>query len=294
MRKAFYIREKRAGRRVKCVRYQRPLPRDTGRARAAKKHHTRAAQRFINCKNSKEKLELLFYANFDSPLSCFVTYTYDEEHLPRSRDSAKANIAKANEQMRREKRRRGEPFPYVYTTEGSARAAAETADVGGNPWEVCPWEVPEQWEELSGKPTEWGNGEVRLHHHAIMLLSEQDCDTLRAAWPYGDVYISRIKVDDMHSFERLASYITKDSRAGKTKTGERSYTPSEGLIQPEVHGRWVEEYEDIVPPKGAILISEMREENLYSSYHQCSFILPREAEIKEEYRSPYRTRKRKQ
>ena len=292
MKKAFYIRTKRAGRRVKCVRYQRPLPCDEGRARAAKKRHTTAAQRFINCKNTTEKLELLLYANFDTPLACFVTLTYDKNHLPRSKASAKVNMAKVNERMRREKRKRGEPFPYVYTTEGTARAAASAADVGGDVWEVCPWEVPERWEELGGKPTEWASGEARLHHHAIMLLSDLDCDALRAAWPYGDVHISRVKVDDLHSFERLASYMPKDSRAGKTRTGERSYTPSEGLIQPEITGRWVEEYEDIVPPKGAILISEMRDENLYSSYHQCSFILPREAELSEEYQSPYKSRKR--
>ena len=292
MKKAFYIRTKRAGRRVKCVRYQRPLPCDTGRARAAKMRHTKAAQRFINCKNTTEKLELLLFANFDSPLACFVTLTYDGSHLPRSKAAAKANMAKVNERMRCDKRKRGEPFPYVYTTEGAAQVSTESIDVGADAWEVCPWEVKERWEELGEKPTEWANGEARLHHHAIMLLSDSDFDALRAAWPHGAVYISRIKVDDISSFERLASYITKDSRAEKTKTGERAYTPSEGLVQPEVSGRWVEEYEDIVPPTGAVLISDTRDETQYSSYHQCSFILPKEAKLPEEYQSPYKSRKR--
>lgn len=192
MKKAFYIRTKRAGRRVKCVRYQRPLPCDTGRARAAKMRHTKAAQRFINCKNTTEKLELLLFANFDSPLACFVTLTYDGSHLPRSKAAAKANMAKVNERMRCDKRKRGEPFPYVYTTEGAAQASTESIDVGADTWEVCPWEVKERWEELGEKPAEWANGEARLHHHAIMLLSDSDFDALRAAWPHGAVYISRI------------------------------------------------------------------------------------------------------
>ena len=89
--------------------------------------HTKAAQRFINCKNTTEKLELLLFANFDSPLACFVTLTYDGSHLPRSKAAAKANMAKVKEGMRCEKRKRGEPLPYMYTAEGAAQAYAHIA-----------------------------------------------------------------------------------------------------------------------------------------------------------------------
>lgn len=292
MSKAFYMREKKAGRYVKCVRYQRAIPSDTGRARAAKRSHTRTAQRFINCRNSAEKLELLLYANFDAPNACFLTFTYDRDHLPRSKYAAKKYISKALGHIRAEKKRKKEAFPYVYTTEGSHKPMAGQENIEESIWELRPWEVPDMWDKLGDIPTEWKDGDARLHHHAVMLLSDTELDVVRSFWPFGQVYISRINIYDHFSFGRLSHYITKDSRSGKTRNGERAYIPSEGLTQPEITGRWVNEYEDIVPPKGAILISETRDDNLYSSYHHCSFIVP-DAVPPIEYKSPYNSRKRK-
>ncbi len=293
MAKSLYMRTMRAGRLVKSVRYMRPLPGDSGRSRAAKTRHTKAAQRFINAKNCADRFQLLLYANFDSPRAHFVTFTYDDEALPESRKSAAGNPKRYFSAVRAEKKKRGEKLPYIYTTEGVPLAVVSAAaDVGRSLWEVRPWDVPERWEAMGEKEREVLGDETRLHHHAVMLLSKRDYDLIRANWPHGHVYIEKIKISDFFSFERLAYYMTKESRAGKTGNGQRAYVPSVGLIQPDISGQWVEEYQDITPPAGATVICDTREENLFSSYHHCSFILPRQNPMPKEYNPPRRSVRR--
>lgn len=285
MGRSFYIRTMRAGRLVKAVRYQRALPRDTRRARAAKTQHTSRAQRYINLKNGAGRLEALFYANFDTPKACFVTWTYGDEALPKSVRDAKANIKASLGVIRTEKKARGEAFPYIYNTEGVPVSAA-TADVCGNAWEITPWKCLEKWETVGDKDRETLSDETRLHHHGVMVLDKRDYETIRAHWPYGRVYINRIDIKAANLFETLAYYMTKDARAGRTGNGQRSYIPSKGLIQPTIFGEWVDSYQDIQPPKGSITLYESREETLYSSYHAATFLFPKEPP--REYERPRR------
>ena len=293
MGKSLYLRTMRAGRFVKAVRYRRALPSDTGRARAAKAQHTRAAQRFINSKNCADRFQLLLYANFDSSRACFVTFTYDDDHLPDSRKAASRNAQRFFSDVRTEKKKQGEAFPYIYTTEGQPLSVAPTAaDVCGSLWEVRPWACAEKWEAMGEKDREVLGDETRLHHHAVMLLSKEDYDIIRANWPHGHVYIEKIKVSDFFSFERLAYYMTKESRAGKTGNGQRAYVPSVGLVKPTITGEWVEEYQDIQPPKGATVLCDTRDENIFSSYHHCSFLLPRQTAMPKEYKAPRQSARR--
>ena len=294
MAKRFYIRVMRSGRYIKCARYRRAMPRDTGRTKAARMQHTRAAQRFINCKNSADRLTLLLYGNFDHHNACFVTQTYDNGHLPATREAAKRCMRKSLDKIRTEFVRRGRPFPYAYTTEGAPAVPLQGGEgFDAAPWETRPWAACDRWEALGDKDLMNVERDIRFHHHAIMLLDPQDYDTVRASWPYGNVYIEPIDVDSLDSFERLAYYMTKESRAGLLPNGDHAYVCGLGLVQPKITGRWVDEFEDIVIPKGATLITAQREENMYSSYHQCSFILPREKAPPQEYQSPYRQKKRK-
>jgi hypothetical protein len=266
------------------------MPNDTGRARAAKAKHTRAAQQFINAKNCADRLQLLLYANFDNQRACFVTFTYDDKHLPANKKAASRNAKRFFAEIRIEKKKQGEAFPYIYTTEGQPLSVSPSAaDVCGSLWEVRPWDCAEKWESVGDKDSAALLDETRLHHHAIMLLSKKDYDIIRANWPYGHVYIEKIKISDFFSFECLAYYMTKESRAGKTGNGQRAYVPSVGLVKPTITGEWVEEYQDIQPPKGAKVICDTREENLFSSYHHCSFLLPRQSAPPKEYKPRQRS-----
>ena len=71
MAKSLYIRTVYAGRYRKVARYTRAQPGDSKPVRQAKQTATNAAQKFINIKNSTERLELLLCSNFDSKESCF-------------------------------------------------------------------------------------------------------------------------------------------------------------------------------------------------------------------------------
>ena len=42
-------------------------------------------------------------------------------------------------------------------------------------------------------------------------------------WPYGQVYISQMKANEIHAFPCLASYVTKEKREDKKGNGARAY-----------------------------------------------------------------------
>ena len=254
---------------VKAVRYRRPMPNDTGRARSERIAHTRAAQRFINCKNCADNLELLLWANFDSKAAYFVTFTYRDEALPDSRKAAKKAISSFFTIMRNEKKRSGQELKYIYATEGSPLFPAQNE---AGEWEICPWKVKERWSAITENQSE--KAETRLHHHAVMLLDKSDYETVRALWSHGTVYITPVKRGNTDTFQRLSYYMTKEYRAGETENGERAYTPSLNLEKPERAGKWVEEYEDISAPLGATIIRNTTDETAYSAYHQLCYILP--------------------
>lgn len=62
---------------------------DSPRARSSKRKLSSEAQKRMNAKYSYQKLELMLAANF-LPGDLIVTLTYDDRHLPRSREEAKA------------------------------------------------------------------------------------------------------------------------------------------------------------------------------------------------------------
>jgi hypothetical protein len=288
MRK-YYLKMVKAGRLFSAVRYTRPLPRDTGRTRAEKSKHTRAAQSFINAKNTAEQLERLLWANFESPNACFLTFTYDNKHLPANKKAVNNAITNFLACIREDRKRHDKEFQYIYTTEGEPLSTAPSAaDVCGNLWETRPWDCQEKWESVTDKDSATTLNETRSHHHAVMLLSPKDYELVRENWPYGHVYIEKIKTNIPSSFERIAYYMTKESRGGKKGNGKRAYNCSLHLIKPTIEGKWVEEFEDIRPPKGATVIWDNKDENQYSSCHRCKFIMPRKKQPPKEYKSRHR------
>ena len=253
MAKEHYIRFLRAGRYTKVVRYSRTLPGDSNAVRQRKQAATNMAQRFINTKNSTERLHLLLCANFDSKDALFCTFTFRDDQLPANQKHTQQIFGAYLRKLRPEWQRKGVKLKYIYTVEGAPQAAdAMPFPANSQRWETEPWTERERWEQLDGQGEDYTlEPSARLHVHCFLLLKKEDYEVVRALWPYGQVYISPMKVNDPATFIRLASYVTKEKRDDKKGNGARAYIPSQGLEQPEVSGHWCSEFEDIVLPKGA-------------------------------------------
>ncbi|MBQ3194170.1 MAG: hypothetical protein IJB59_11475 [Oscillospiraceae bacterium] len=288
MAKEFYIRFRTAGRYCLVTRYSRPLPGDSEAARTAKQAATTAAQKFINIKNATERLQLLLCANFDSKEASFCTFTFTDETLPANRKHAKAIFADYLRRLRPEWKRAERPFKYLYTIEGEPLSVfPSAAPVAGQRWEVAPWREEQRWEQLDTAAQDAPEPPTRFHVHCFFLLRKTDYETVKALWPYGQVYISQMKVNDLTTFQRLASYVTKESRAGTKGNGERAYTPSLNLEQPTIDGHWCSEFEGIKLPLGAEKISSGTDSNeIYGSSMEYLFYrMPRPVQQPQPYKS---------
>lgn len=283
-----------AGRYRKVIRYPRSLPGDSPPTRASKRHHSAAAQRYINIRDCTERLQWLLCCNYDHKSAAFLTLTFDDEHLPDSRNGVKLCVQKLIRQLRPVFRNRGDPFPVIYTVEGQPSQSLRQAD---SPWEVAPWKDVKKWETLAGED-EQQDAPVRLHAHMFLLLPERDDrELVRSFWPHGRVHINYIRVNDFKSFQRLAAYVTKESRLGSRPDNEKAYVPSLGLIQPDVDGHWCKEAETIGFPAGVEQLGDGRERDHVSGY-ESSWIMyrhPRPTTKPKPYQPKVRTsRKRKQ
>lgn len=147
-------------------------------------------------------------------------------------------------------RQSGLAFPSIYTVEGQPTPALRQAD---SAWETVPWKDQRRWNALDEDSEEELREEtVRLHAHTFFLLpDDEDRALIRSLWPHGRVHINYIRVNDFTSLQRLAAYVTKESRLGTRPVGERSYVPSLGLIQPETDGRWCDADEGLSLPHAA-------------------------------------------
>ncbi len=289
MAKEFYIRTMSAGRYRKVVRYSRALPGDSSTVRRAKQSATTAAQKFINIKNTIEKLQLLLCANFDSKTACFCTFTFDDDHLPANQKHARRIFADYLKQLRQEWKRQGREMKYIYTIEGETLVSSPLAcRVDSQQWEIAPWRDKERWAQVDD-PAALDGPETpsRLHAHCFLLLQKEDYEAVKAFWPYGQVYINQMKVNELTTFQRLASYVTKEKRSDSKANGARAYIPSLNLEQPEIDGHWCTEFEGITLPVGAeeIKSGTERDEIYGTSMEYILYRMPRPQPQPQPYKS---------
>lgn len=164
-----------AGPLVKTIIYTAPEPLDGKRARAEKSKMTSAAQKAMNDKTARGRLEMLTAANFTSR-DLFVTLTYRDADLPPNRPAAVKLLRKFIKTLRTHRTARGQELKYIYTTEEK-------------------------------------HGEARLHHHIIMNGTGADIDVIRSLWPYGDIV--DIEYIGQRDYETWALYMTKESVQGR-------------------------------------------------------------------------------
>lgn len=164
-----------AGRIVKVILYTAPEPRDGERTRAEKSRMTTAAQRAMNDKSARGRLEMLIAGNFTGR-DLFTTLTYRDADLPAKRAGAVKIVRRFLKDLRKYRIARGQELRYIYTTEEK-------------------------------------HGESRLHHHLVINSMGQDIEIIRSLWPYGDV-VDAEPVDE-NDLAALAAYITKESVEGR-------------------------------------------------------------------------------
>ena len=234
------LKQVRSGRLVCAVVYTTPTAVDSPKARAQKQKASTAARERLNARTSFQKLERTLAANFDDG-DLYITLTYDDKHLPESRDKAVRRIRSFLSKLRGARKARGQPLGYIYVTEGCGP--------GG-----------------------------RLHHHVVLNSTGDDLEEIRRLWIYGDnVELRRLRFDRDYTYEDLASYLTKEPREwGHPQVGERTWTPSLGLARPEETTEDVPDYLTLTAPPEAIAVEYQPPiRNGYGEYAWIKYMLPR-------------------
>lgn len=214
---------------------------DGPKSRGDKTQMSSAAQEAINLRYSWQKCEVLLAANF-TKRDLFVTLTYDDDHLPATRDEAVKCVKRWISKLRASRKLRGENLKYIYVTE---QLSAE----GG-----------------------------RLHHHVVLNGTGNDYEEIRSLWECGEnVESKHLDVggnDD--GYEVLAKYLTKEPRVcGKIDVGARSWTPSLGLIHPKPEVSVLADNETIAAPPGAYILSAPApSRNEFGEFVYIKYLLP--------------------
>lgn len=203
--------------------------------RGPRQNATSAAMQFYNHKCSWRELELVIAKNFRKGM--VVALTYDDAHLPENKQQARKSIKKFFRKLRESRNRRGQDLLYIYNCEG-LHGAEENPYFGHDS----------------------GLEDRRIHHH--MVVNGDDLEEIQSLWEFGHV---RMEPIDIHYYEELAKYLTKEASEGRAKPGERTWCCSRNL------DRTVEvEYYNIptdgvtlTAPEGAIDYRQFHEKNPY-------------------------------
>ena len=210
----------RAGRVIRQALYAPRDPNPNTRRRGISV--SREDKQRANLKTSYEKLLMLMCANF-APGDWWVTLTYDDEHLPATREESQPYWRKFMRLFRKYRKDNKDPLCYVYCTQLTTR-----------------------------------DGGRRLHHHMV-LRNEDDIDEerIRSLWTFGKiVYIRKLK-----SFEEIldkAHYMCREPRElGIYVPGEQMWTASRGLIRPKFEYTTIDsDAVDINVPPGCTALCE--------------------------------------
>lgn len=232
------LKQIHCGRLVLGVCYTTPGPGDSAKVRGQKKKASTAARERLNARTSYQKLERCLADNIDNG-DLLVTLTYDNKHLPEDRDKAVRRLKLFYSKLRRARKSRGYPLHYIYVTEGSY--------LGG-----------------------------RLHHHFVTNSTGDDLEEIRRLWANGDVEIRRLTFDREHTYEDLASYLTKEPREwGHPHVGERTWTPSLGLVRSDPVTVEVPDLVTLTAPPDALVVSkEGPITNGYGEWCWIKYLLP--------------------
>lgn len=180
---------------MKAILHTAPTHRDRERVRAEKSQAASAAQKAGNDKRARARLEILLAENFTGR-DLFLTLTYRGAAIPSGRKGAIILVGCFLRDLRKHRAAQGQELKYVCTTEGAS-------------------------------------GEDRLHHHLVINATDQDVETIRGLWPFGDV-VNEGRINE-NDYADLAVCITRENAAGRP-AGAQMWSRSRNLRQPITAG----------------------------------------------------------
>lgn len=195
--------------------YPAPNPRDSLGVRCGKKALSSEAQKRMNLKYAYQRLELEIAANFGAR-DLYATLTYDDAHLPGSRQDAAARIQAFWRRLRLARKAKGQELRYIYVTEHK-------------------------------------HGDGRWHHHVLINATGDDYALIRKLWGQGGIEFRPIRISRDKNFETLARYLCKEQR---DKLGQRLWSGSRNLRKPEKECSRVPNDTPLAPPKGAMVLTD--------------------------------------
>ena len=221
-----------AGPLRKVILYTAPEPHDGPRARAQKSRVTSKTQKAANDKTSRGRLELVMAANFTTQ-DLFLTLTFRDGCLPKTRAEARKLFRKFMRALRSYRKAHGQELKYVYTIEDK-------------------------------------HGEGRVHIHMVINSTGKDLEIIRSLWVYGDQieaeYVST------RGYETLAGYITKE-RQTERPVGAQLWSGSKNLKKPIVKTRYVPNDTTLEPPLNAHILEKYEERLEFGHYCYYKYYL---------------------
>ena len=235
-----------AGRLVYAVCYTQAIGGDSPKTRAAKNKCSSLARQKVNFNCAWKKCQLMMATNF-SRRDLYITFGFDDNHLPPTRKDGKKIIQKFMDRMRAARRVNGEELKYMY----------------------APHELQD-------------DGSRRLHFHLLVNATEgqKDFELIRSLWEWGD-NIEIIQVCDSEhyhndDFLELAQYFMRERNpdAPLTAVGDKGFVGSRNLSKPTRESELVDDSLTISSPPGAIILDTDCKQNEYGSYRYISYLLP--------------------
>ena len=197
--------------------------------RAARHSICTRVRESINFRTSWEKLRLIIESTFVNQRDLYLTLTYRDADLPKTREEADRRLSNFLRALRKCRRARGEDLVYLRITEGYHS--------GG-----------------------------RLHHHVVVNGTGADYEEIRRLWDgNGDnVKIKPFRKDDT---VELAKYLTKEPRLqGRRHVGDRTWRVSRNAKRPVVTYMDVPADSKLDAPPGAWIVDRDEKVNTYGRY----------------------------
>ena len=217
--------------------YSKKRRNDTPQQRAAKQKASSEAQRRMNQIYSYQKLELLLATNYPTAGSgLVVTVTFDDKHMPKTREEAQIRFRYFMKKLRTARRSAGLPDPVVIST-------------------------PEILTSASG----------RWHYHLVIDNTGNDLNMIRDSWIYGsDIEAEKLRVDDEKNWETLARYMTKELRECQeydAKPGLHGWSCTRNVKRPQIDTVTVEDDYELTPPEGSTVLLDEKKRTEFASFH---------------------------
>lgn len=218
---------------------------DSRAVRTGKKALAREAKQRANDNAAYRKLEMELAATYRLG-DLVVCLTFDDAHLPGSRQQVKAAVKKFVKRLREYRVKSGQTLVYHYREEHKHRSDDRLTD-------------------------------GRWHVHMVLNATGKDYKIMEALWGQGHVDIQRLEINRDRNFETLARYMTKEPR---DKNGQRLWSSSRGAKKPQRDRRRVGNDAKIKIPKNAIILSDTGVvETVYGEYRFVRYILPNEITV---------------